>query len=199
MKKILILFIIVLLSGCVPQVKTTFVVSRDVPNEPSFTVLPFNNYYKQIEFANRVEAALIELGVKVIKYNPQPKEITRKMGIELEADQEAADIMNIGEIFITGKKEEAIAIETFIHYGEVKSNYIIYTDLWSERIKVVKKDSLEVLASFIVTDSLSTEDKEYNFKKVIRDALESLGIPVRELQEPQKSVLSPASSSSDGI
>ena len=61
---IALLFWVVVLAGCAPQ--TQFVVLRDVPESPSFVVIPANDYLHEVVFANEVENAIISAGVKVV-------------------------------------------------------------------------------------------------------------------------------------
>ena len=61
-------------SGCVPATHQ-FIVYRDVPDSPSFVVIPATNQLYQVHFANEVESAFIGCGVKVL-VPPEIKEIT---------------------------------------------------------------------------------------------------------------------------
>ena len=61
-------------SGCVPATHQ-FIVYRDVPDSPSFVVIPATNQLYQVHFANEVESAFIGCGVKVV-VPPEIKEIT---------------------------------------------------------------------------------------------------------------------------
>ena len=45
--------------------QTVFLVQRDVPSSPTFTVIPANDYLYQVDFATQIEGHLISCGVKV--------------------------------------------------------------------------------------------------------------------------------------
>ncbi|MCX8014394.1 MAG: hypothetical protein N2748_00095 [candidate division WOR-3 bacterium] len=156
-------------------------VLRDTPENPVFTVIPYNNYYEQINHANKIEEILIELGVKVVS-RPTIKEIIKKQ--TLEADRKALDI---NELLFSGKAAEAIVIESYFSYDEMDADYIIFSDVLSKRVKIIKRDSREILATFQIKDNQPYEEQKENyFKNVLRDALKSLGINVKELPTQQK-------------
>ena len=66
------------MTGCA---RTKFVVLRDVPHAPSFVVIPANTYLHEVEFANKIERAIIGSGVKVVML-PSTKEVTTEQVIE---------------------------------------------------------------------------------------------------------------------
>jgi hypothetical protein len=66
-----------LFTGCVTS--NNFVVLRDVPPNPSFSVISATDYWGQHDFANQVEEALVNLGVAVIT-PPASKEVLTRGG-----------------------------------------------------------------------------------------------------------------------
>jgi len=172
--KISTVLIICLVLGCAKI--THFVVLRDAPLNPIFTVIPYNNFYEQVNYANKIEESLIELGVKIVT-RPTVKEIIKRQ--KTEAGQKVVDV---NELLMSGKTAEAIVIESYFSYDEFNADYIIFSDVLSKRVKIIKKDTREILATFkIEVGTTSTEIKEYCFKKILYDALKSLGINVNEL------------------
>lgn len=73
--------------------KDVYIVSRKVPENPVFTVVPFNNTQQQITCSDYVEEALIYAGVKVLDLPP-----TRIVETEERAD---------GRQVIEGKEAQA--------------------------------------------------------------------------------------------
>lgn len=51
---------------------------RNVPESPSFVVIPANNYLYQVMFANEIEKAIISVGVKVVM-PPATKDVTKEV------------------------------------------------------------------------------------------------------------------------
>ena len=160
------------------------IVQRDVPSSPSFTVIPFNRHHFQIDYANKIEESLITLGVKT--YNrPTLKDITKKIGTAEEniGGEAIKKHPDINQLLMSGKTEEAVTIEEYMEFSEIKAEYIITSDIISKRIKIIRNGTGEILASFKASLRTPTtgETKEYKFNKMIRDALVALGISVKDL------------------
>jgi len=102
-----------------------YVVSRDIPQNPSFTVVPLYQKYRDIEYAATMEKVMIDLGISVVK--------TQKT-----------------------------------------ATYIAITDSRNSIIKIIKKDTGEVLA---VLDNI--RDPKFSNKK-IRNAFTALGFNIRK-------------------
>ena len=182
---ILSIGIIVVLAGCT-EITTKFVVRRDVPETPSFTVIPFNLYHKQLVFAGQIEEVLIYLGVKTY-IRPALKEIITKKGKgdEKFAGRSLGDGDSISELLMSGKTADAITIEEYLSYDDIKSEYIIHADVFSKRIKIIRTKTSEILVSFeVLVGNVNVdagETKEYKFKKLFHDALEGLGLKIEAL------------------
>jgi hypothetical protein len=78
-----VLIMLIMPYGC-NRVTTNFVSVRDVPENPTFVVLPFNDYKLQIDFANIVESAFIASGVRVVQ-RPSSKEVEVHKNVEMKA------------------------------------------------------------------------------------------------------------------
>jgi len=173
---------LLMMAGCL-QAQNNFIVMRDVPPTPSFTVIPFNFYHSQINFANQIEEALITLGVKTVE-RPSTKRVTTKKERVAQASDVDVD-QKIDAMLFSGKSAQAISIEEYIAYDEIKSDYIISSDVLSNRVKIVRLETEEILATFIMhLDPLGGLENDYKFKKNIQDALVALGINVRSLPVP---------------
>lgn len=141
MRSNILCFIIgVSLSGCAT---TAYLVRRDVPENPSVSVFPANYFTSfiysirpdaEIEYANEIEFAVIEAGVKVIE-RPGIKKI--------KTTKEAAKGRG-------GEELEIAAMSIEEHYAETtgpKPDYIILTYLLENRIRILKRETGEVLYS----------------------------------------------------
>lgn len=159
-----------LLFGC--STETVFVVLREVPTNPSFVVMPVNDYLYQVEFANRIESYIVACGVKVVN-RPAPKEIeSTKQATQLGAQSTQ----------VAGA--QATLTERYFAFDETDANYIVYTYADTKQIKIVRKETKEILSVFEVTSKYkgafgsgpTTTQRE---DEIIRDALKSLGVNVR--------------------
>ena len=153
--------------GC----STQFVVLRDVPESPSFVVIPANNYLNQVAFANEVEAAIIGAGIKVVMFSQATKEVTKEVAIE-------GEIRAIEGTQAARKSGEGKLIERYIEsFEEIKADYIVFTYAGSKQIRIIKRQTREILAVLTVpTDSRTHQPLEHH--EFIADALTNMGIPV---------------------
>lgn len=153
--------------GC----STQFVVLRDVPESPSFVVIPANNYLNQVAFANNVEAAIISAGIKVVMSSQATKEVTKEVAVE-------GEIQAIEGNQAARKSGEGKVIERYVEFlEEIKADYIVFTYEGSKQIRIIKKQTREILAVLTVpTDPRTHQPLEhYEF---IADALANMGVPV---------------------
>ena len=162
----LLLFVCLVVAGCAPKTEL-FVVLRDVPQDPSFTVIPANDYLYQIEFANKVEEYIISAGVKVVS-RPALKEVEAKK----EVGQEEA---KSGE----AKGAHGTLTEKYIAFDETNADYIISTYADSRQIKIIKKTSKEILSTFELK-AVKRGDETISEDSLVYQALMKLGIPVRQ-------------------
>jgi hypothetical protein len=173
-----LLLSVFILQGCVSSNNPIYIVSRDVPENPSFTVIPFNNYQLQISCTDSVESALISSGVKVVK-RPEVKEVENRKGYG--GEQKQIDQPNEN---INSKGAFETRIERYSEYEEIKSDYIIETNctvqsyqgsLYIEgmNVRITKTISKEILASF--------QSNLNDIKNDMNEALRTLGIKVYTL------------------
>lgn len=148
------------LSGCSTQ--TVFVVLRDVPDNPSFVVLPANDYLYQVEFANKIESYLLSSGVKVV---------TRPATKEVQATKQAAQVDAQSS---QAAGSQATFTERYVALEESNADYIVQTYADSKQIKVIRKATKEILITFQL--KRFEEQKEV---QIVRSALQSIGINVR--------------------
>ncbi len=123
---ILVIFVLTTV-GCF---STQFVALRDVPQSPSFVVIPVNSYLSEVEFGNKIEQAIISSGVKVVM-RPSTKEVTTEQVLEQSEDTQA-----------TGMK----LTERYFEFEKINADYIVQTYATSQQVKITKRETQEVLA-----------------------------------------------------
>lgn len=164
--KFMIIISILLLTGCTRMI---YLVRRNVPENPSASVFPANYFMPfvfserpdaEIEYANIIESAVIGAGVKVIG----------RPGIKTTKTTKQA---------AKGKKENEVAVigmtmeEYYREYTGAKPDYIIYTYQKEERIRILKRETGEILGSFFI--SLGVTGQE-SYVEIIKEILIELGI-----------------------
>ncbi|GEM_PF-4857179 len=153
--------VLLALSGCSPS-QTIFVVLRDVPETPSFVVIPANDYLYQVEFSNKVESYAISSGVKVV---------TRPATKEVEATKQAAQVDAQSS---QAAGSQATLTERYVAFEDTNADYIIQTYADSKQIKLIRKATKEILLTF----ELKRTDRQSE-GQVFRNAMQSIGINVR--------------------
>lgn len=169
----LLAFHLLLVSGCtVPD--PTFVVYREIPEKPTFVIIPANHYLYQVEFANTVEAVIMSAGARVVD-RPGLKEVVTesKLG-QAQAEGGVAH----SEVRMAGTTEaEAKVTERYFEYEEINADYIVRTYADAKQVRIIKKDTKEILAAIAY-------DPVYGGYKVHK-TLESMGIPVKPAVKPK--------------
>jgi len=143
--KILYFIIGVSLCGCIKT--TVYLARRDVPENPSISVFPANYFTSfiystrpdaEIKYANEIEFAVIEAGVKIVQ----------RPGIKIVKTTKGA---------AKGRGEEDVEVAAMTmeeYYAETtgpKPDYIILTYLLENRIRILKRETGEILFSGYIT------------------------------------------------
>lgn len=175
----LILFPVII--GCT---QTQFVVLRDVPESPSFVIIPANNYLNQVAFANEVEAAIISAGIKVVMFSQATKEVTKEIAVEGEI--QAIEGNQAGR-----KSGEGKLIERYVElFEEIQADYIVFTYAGSKQIRIIKRQSREILAVLTVpTDPRIHQPLELH--EFVANALRNMKIPVITARKRGTAIPSP--------
>lgn len=170
--EIALMFWGVILAGCVPQTPQ-FVVLRDVPESPSFVVIPANNYLNEVEFANKVENAIISAGVKVVM-RPATKDVTMEKTVQGAEGKRADDSALI-------KSADAKLIERYFDissFNDIDADYIVLTYVTSKQVKISKRETKEILAVLVAQQYVDREGKVHRWELTLQKALARMGIPV---------------------
>jgi hypothetical protein len=179
------LLIIVLLVMCGCNAATRYVIIRDVPDNPSFVVLSFNDYQLQIACADYAESALIASGVRVLR-RPNVKDIETRKGIGgtksgLGTNTEENYNQRQALAKMRSDEEYETRIEKYKEIEDMRADYVVETNgnimyyegqpyLESIIVKITKKSEKTILCSFVSTQSSIGLD--------MYSALKSLGIHV---------------------
>lgn len=158
--KIVLIASLVLIS-C--RTQTVFVVLRDIPENPSFVIIPPNNTLNEVEFANSVESYFTASGVRIIA-RPISKAV----------ETQAA----VGQLESQGNSLESAASqrkETYYAFDDTKADYVVKTYLSNRQVQVIRRNTMEVLTTLELPNP-STPSTQY--RAVINSLLKNLGIPV---------------------
>lgn len=134
-----------MVTGCAP-IKYVYVVQRDTPTKPVFTVIPTVRTDSGTKLASDTEMALIKLGLSVVN-PPIVKSVTKESG---EVDSESMQASESGENAAKGasKGKESIGgiKEEYVVLDETNADYVIKVNPRLPIFKIIKKDGLEILA-----------------------------------------------------
>ena len=112
------------LAGCG---KTNYIVLRDVPQSPSFVVIPVTNTISEISYANIIERAIIAAGVKVV-LRPASKEV----------EETTTTPTNNGD-------STKILTERYFELDELTAEYLVQTYATPAQVKISKLSTREIL------------------------------------------------------
>ena len=161
------------LTGCAQKVPQ-FIVYRDVPESPSFVVVPANNRMYEVYFANEIEEAIISCGVKVVK-RPSTKRIrTEKSFGGLDGNQTRDPDASV----TTVREADAKRVESYWEYESIEADYLVETYVGKRNVKILKADTREVLAVFYAK-RYKKGTVRFTWRHKVHETLKSVGIPVR--------------------
>lgn len=133
--------------------KTNYIVLRDVPQSPSFVVIPANNTIPEVSYANVIESAIIAAGVKVI-LRPVSKEIEKTITTPTN-DGGSTNILT----------------ERYFELDELNADYLVQTYVTPAQVKISKLSTGEVLAIVNVYRGQGGEDPRDTMLKVLSKLL----------------------------
>ncbi|MDE0185586.1 MAG: hypothetical protein OXP71_09025 [Candidatus Poribacteria bacterium] len=146
--RLIVLFAVMCVWGC-GITKYNVVVSRDVPDDPTFTVVPANDQIREVTFANEVENAIITAGVKVVRfYRPTPTEVTKEasLGEEQAGKKLRAEPYEMEEKAAAQKGSARVTKKYIESEGGVQADYYVETYSYRRHVKISNGE--EVLAVF---------------------------------------------------
>ena len=164
--------------GC--STKYEFVVLRDVPKAPSFVVIPPNRYMYETVFANKVEEIIMGLGVKVVR-RPATKAVTETV------EKGVAGLKAEDGKLMQGAGSHQL-VESYFAYADLNADYIVHTYSSSEQVRIIKRETGEILVSLNLSDYYNINQGELRKRDIYRElisvALHKMGV-LTELQVPK--------------
>lgn len=143
----------------------SYIVYRDVPESPTFTVLPTSQSTFELAFTVMIEQAIMSNGVRV-KQRPEIKrsEIIDSVDSRYES---------------MSQKHEGIT-ESFEAYQvpDDYADYFVFTNRTTHRVKIIKSKTREVLTIFHA-EPIKSIFGSTGIEKILRKHLDSMGIPVQ--------------------
>ncbi len=179
------------LTGCGPQVPQ-FIVYRDVPESPSFVVVPPNNRMYEVYFANEIEEAIISCGVKVVK-RPSTKRITTEKSI---GGSEGNRVRDPNASVSSVREADAKRVESYLEYQPTDADYMVQTYGVERQVKILKRDTREVLAIFYAV-RYKKGRVWFTWRHKVHETLKLMGIKVRNPfpeKKPAPNRVAPATS-----
>ena len=170
----LVMCLVGFLTGCAPPVHQ-YIVYRDVPELPSFVVRPPNNYMHEILFANEIEEAIIGCGVKVVQ-RPGTKQVTTEASI---GGMQGERIHDPGTAVTSVREADAKRVESYYEYENIDADYVAETCVDKRQVRILKKETLEVLTVFYANDYLIKPGKRLSWRYKVYETLRRMGIQVR--------------------
>lgn len=147
----LIAFSFLLTLAACSQTQTVFVNAREVPLSPKFMVLPSGNSASEIDYANKVESAVLDLGVSVV-------------------NRPSTNLL-------------ALSPERSNVYDEVQADILILAYGTSERVRIMKKDTKEILASFEMSTRYADKEAIRKMRVTLSGLMQALNISTKTLYQ----------------
>ncbi|MDH5764617.1 MAG: hypothetical protein OEZ38_01270 [Gammaproteobacteria bacterium] len=163
------------LSAC--GVNTQYVVHRDVPVHPSFTVIPTTYQVEDFQFKARIESFLIRLGLAVIEtpLSKRPEVITKPESLS----KLNSSFSDKNKSLLTAKD----LVDTSIIYDSSVADYILLANSEAGVLKLTQRPSGEILAVIEYT----MLDKPGSRLIKLYEALNSLGFKLKKISTEEKS------------
>jgi len=169
------LFVIgfIIIAGC--SAKRAIIIHRTIsPKNPTMVVIPAWPDSKNVNFANKVESAILRAGVQVyerpgLKY----RETTKSTGMTTEETQRGHAKSSEGSV-----EEKIIEIDWDAVYKESKADYVAITYIsWSievPTVRIIKREDRRVIAS--VPIYYVSNNPSFTISNQIYSALFRLGL-----------------------
>ena len=162
-----------LLTGCASQAPQ-FIVYRDVPESPSFVVVPANRRMYEIYFANEIEEAIISCGIKVVK-RPSTKRIRTEESIGgVEGNRVRDPNASVSSV----READAKRVESYLEYHPTGADYMVETYGAERQVKISRRDTREVLAVFYAK-RYKKGRVWFTWRHKVHETLKLLGFKVR--------------------
>ena len=164
-----------LLSAC-GAARLKYVVYRDVPQHPAFTVIPASYSAADDRFRVAVESSLLTMGLSVV-------EAPLIKTAEVQAESNAVRARREMQLH---ESEQAVSVDNLVAtsmvYDQTKADYVILVNSETAVLKIIRQSTREIQA--VVEYSLL--DKAGSRFVKLHDVLESLGFKIKTVSEEEK-------------
>ena len=172
-------FILVLAGGLVSACGSSsfkYVVYRDVPQHPSFVVVPVSYAASDYRFKENTESSLIEMGLSVIE---APLLKSAEMKAMSRSSRTIRDVQLDGSV-----KQVSIddLVATSGVYDQVKADYVILVNAETDVLKITKRKTHEIQTMIKYT----MLDKSGSRFIKLHEALLALGFKVKKVSKEEK-------------
>lgn len=165
----------VFISGC-GSARLKYVVYRDVPQHPAFTVVPVSYSAADYRFKESTELALIEMGLSVIeaplkkKFNKKPESnaLAAKRDMQLHGSEKSVSIDDLIEISEV--------------YDQTKADYVILLNAETNVLKITRQATREIQA--VIKYSVMEQSGSRFIK--LHETLLNLGFKVKAVSKEEK-------------
>jgi hypothetical protein len=174
MRFLSVLFTASILAGCGGEQPREFVIYRDVPANPSVTIVPMHRYsLKDNHLALETEKKFVALGIQILNRPPEHDEV-----VTTESNRGP---LNASEQKIDTKAKAAMIEQRFSNILDIKSTFVILVDSDTETMRTVRMDGQQIVSviSYRDKDSKIFGD-DTTRQEVLRGLVESLGFKTKQ-------------------
>ena len=159
--------IVLLQVGCSAQ----YVVLRQVPESPTFTVIPGSVSKTNVDFANSVTTVLISCGVRVLERPAMLSGYTesRSSGSGSAIGSTASGGLSVIGGSGNGKEEiSAQSVDVVDLYDRTAADFVVVAFASASYLKIVRRDSKEVLFSGDLKGNRNQDDPRKSMLHILR-------------------------------
>ncbi|MDH5471973.1 MAG: hypothetical protein OEY61_03890 [Gammaproteobacteria bacterium] len=176
LKKMSVFFLSVCLLSACGTVKLKYVVYRDIPLHPAFTVVPLSYSAADNRFKAMVESSLIAMGISVVEA-PLKKQTTMKIESNAMRAKREMQLHDSERRLHTDD-----IVETAMIYDQSKADYVILVNAETSVLKITRQSTGEIQA--VIEYGLL--DKAGSRFIKLQDTLISLGFNIKTISEEEK-------------
>ena len=172
MLRIMFLLCLTFAIGCV---KHHYIVYREVPEAPTFVVIPLSHSEAEMAFSAIIEKSIMANGVKIVQ-----RPVIKQHEVVRSRDNDA---------FFSKKGPEDVT-ESFSAYSIPPdyADYFVLTTSAARRVKIYNPKTKEILAIFQVVYELNSGiSRKYQSVALVGRYLDAMGVPISYAAQPETS------------
>ncbi|MDP2359420.1 MAG: hypothetical protein Q8O14_01520 [bacterium] len=160
---------------------------RDVPDHPTFVVIPGSVSGENFEFANKVTEVLVSCGVKIIDRPAMLSNFTEStgtgsgmtLGSVSASGGQSAQVLGFGSASSRGETATQ-TVDVVDLYNQTQADYIVVVFSRGSWVKIVQKDTNQVVyggSLTMINDSWNGSGRNYGRKEFL-GILKSMGVGI---------------------